>query len=580
MIKPSRLGHWPLVLVMVVCATGSAAWLWGCGQATDPTGDGRTENNDPGDPWFEEATQRFVLTFTHDAGPVGSYFMPQAIGSGAALFDFNNDGLLDIYLLQNGGPNGAKNRLFQQMPDHTFKDVSEDSGLDIAGYNMGVAVGDINNDGLPDVVVTQYGGVRLFLNLGGGKFRDVTEEAGLKNPAWGVSAAFFDFNRDGWLDLVVVNYVDYDPTWPCPGPDGKPEYCAPATFPGRVTRLFRNLGRQGDKKVRFEDVTERSGLGRLAGPGLGVVCADFNGDGWPDILVANDGKPNYLWINQHDGTFKEEAVTRNLAFNVMGHAQGNMGIAVGDVNGDGMFDVLITHLTEETHTLWLQGPRGFFQDRTAASRLAHPRWHATGFGTVLGDFNQDGGLDLAVVNGRVSKAKKMVSEPLGPHWGLYAERNQLFANDGKGEFKDISHHNPAFCGTYNVARGLACGDIDGDGALDLLVTTIAGPARIYRNIAPNRGNWLMVRAIDPALQRDAYGAEIRVKAGGRTQLRWINPGSSYLCSNDVRAHFGLGNIDRFESIEVLWPDGASEIFPGDAANQKVILEKRKGTPKK
>lgn len=559
--------------------------MWGCGQPSVSTGDAHIENTEPDDPWFEDVTDKLGLKFLHDAGPVSSYFMPQAIGSGAALFDFNNNGRLDILLLQNGGPQGAKNQLFEQQKDGTFKDVSEGSGLDFAGYNMGVAIGDINNDGLPDVLITQFGGVRLFLNLGGGKFRDVTEEAGLKNPAWGVSAAFLDYDRDGWLDLVVVNYVDYDPTWPCKGADGKPEYCAPATFPGRVTRLLRNLGASAGKdgKVRFEDATERSGLGQLAGPGLGVVCADFDGDGWPDILIANDGKPNHLWINQKNGTFKEDAVRRNLAFNVVGQAMGNMGIAIGDIDGDGLFDVLITHLTEETHTLWKQGPRrGLFEDQTAACGLARTRWRGTGFGTVLADFNQDGSLDLAVANGRVAKAKEIVkgAESLGPHWGLYGERNQLFSNNGKGVFADISGRNAAFCGVYNVARGLACGDIDNDGSLDLLLTNVAGPARIYRNIARDRGHWLMVRAIDPALHRDAYGAELRLRCGGKTQLRWINPGSSFLCSNDVRAHFGLGSAEQYDGIEVRWPDGTAETYSGSKADRIIILKKGEGTPSK
>jgi hypothetical protein len=321
----------------------------------------------------------------------------------------------------------------------------------------------------------------------------------------------------------------------------------------------------------------------LAGPGLGVVCADFDGDGWPDILVANDGKPNYLWINQHDGNkhtgFKEEAVRRNIAFNVVGQAMGNMGIAVGDVDGDGLFDVLITHLTEETHTLWKQGPRrGLFEDQSVASGLARTRWRGTGFGTVLADFNQDGALDLAVANGRVAKAKEIVkgAEPLGSYWGLYGERNQLFSNNGKGVFSDISARNSAFCGAYNVARGLACGDIDNDGSLDLLVTTVAGPARVLRNVARDRGHWLMVRAVDPALHRDAYGAEVRLRAGGKTQLRWINPGSSYLCSNDVRAHFGLGTFEQFDRIEVLWPDGTTETFTGGKVDRLIILKKGEG----
>jgi hypothetical protein len=569
MIARLRLGCVPAVFLCL---------LAGCPQPTATIAPQPEVSEPPGDPWFEDATEKLGLRFIHDAGPTGTHFMPQAIGSGAAIFDMNNDGGMAIYLLQNGGPKGAKNVLLLRQADGTLKDISAGSGLDIAGYNMGVAIGDINNDGLPDVLVTQYSGVRLFLNNGNGRFTDITEKAGLKNPAWGTSAAFFDFDRDGWLDLLIVNYVDYDPTWPCPGPDGKPEYCAPATFPGRVARLFHNCGvKDGDPKlVRFEDVTEKSGLSRLPGPGLGVICADFDGDGWPDIFVANDGKPNHLWINQKNGTFKEDAVRRNVAYNAMGQSEGNMGIALGDVNGDGMFDLLVSHLTEETHTLWLQGPRGLFRDQTAAASLARPNYRGTGFGITLADFNHDGVLDLAVVNGRVARAKQMHNESLGPYWGYYAERNQLFANDGKGVFRDISADNNAFCGTANVARGLAVADITGDGALDLLVTTVAGPARIYRNTAPNRGHWLLVRAVDPALKRDMIGAEIRVRAGGREQIRWINPGGSFLCSSDMRAHFGLGAAESVESIQVLWPDGVQEEFAGGAADRQIVLKKGEG----
>jgi hypothetical protein len=310
------------------------------------------------------------------------------------------------------------------------------------------------------------------------------------------------------------------------------------------------------------------------------VSADFDGDGWPDILVANDGKANHLWINRHDGTFSEEAASRGLGVNRMGTAEANMGIALGDVAGADRFDVFIPHLTSETHTLWMQGPRGRFQDKTPLAGLTRTRWRGTGFGTVLADFDQDGALDLAIVNGRVSKAENPETEALGPHWSLYAERNQLFTGDGEGRFRDISPQNSDLCGVPNVARGLAYGDVTGNGALDLLVTTVANKARLYRNVAPNRGHWLLVRAVDPKLGgRDAYGAEVRVFADSRRWLRLINPASSFLCSNDVRAHFGLGPAEHVDRIEVRWPDGTAEDFPGCDADKRIVLSKGAGRPR-
>jgi hypothetical protein len=511
----------------------------------------------------------------HDAGPIGNYFMPQIMGSGAALFDFNNDGRLDIYLLQNGGPTGAKNCLFQQLPGGTFKDVTAGSGLDVAGHFMGVAIGDVNNDGHPDVLLTEYRGIRLFLNNGDGTFTNITADSGLDNPLWAMSASFVDFDRDGCLDVVVANYVDYHPNHACEGNSEGRDYCGPNVFKGTVTKLFRNRG--AGHPVRFQDVTASSGLGGKPGPGLGVVCADFNGDGWPDIFVASDGQPNHLWINRRDGTFREEAVTRGLAYNGFGMPQGSMGIALGDIDGDGLFDVFVTHLTDETNTLWRQGPRGLFQDETAASDVAAAGWRGTGFGTVLADFNHDGALDLALVNGRVLRGPRQGGDLLGPFWSRYAERNQLFVNNGDGRFRDLSLTDP-FGQLPGVSRGLACGDIDGDGALDLLVTTVGGPARLYRNVAPREGHWLSVRAFDPAKKREALGAIVTLHAGGRRQVGTVISGSSYLCSNPPCVHFGLGSAERVDAIHIRWPDGdgAEEVFTGRDADRALLLRRGEG----
>jgi hypothetical protein len=524
-------------------------------------------------PWFREITAESGVDFVHDAGPTGTFFLPQIVGSGAAVLDFDGDGLLDLYFLTNGGPQSrSTNRLFRQLPSGCFQDVSNGSGLDIPGHNMGVAIGDVDNDGWPDVLVTQYHGLHLFHNDGDGRFTDITEQAGLHNPLWGTSASFCDFDRDGWLDLVVVNYVDYDPSRPCSNGRGQRDYCGPAVFDGSVTKLFHNRGVEAGH-VHFEDITAASGLTQKPGPGLGVVCADFDGDGRPDIFVANDGKPNHLWINQKNGTFTEEAVLRGIAYNNMAQAQAGMGVTLGDVDGDGLFDVFVTHLTDETNTLWRQGPRGIFRDGTRAAGLIQPAARGTGFGTFLGDFDCDGLLDLAVVNGRVYLGEPRNESVLGPFWSRFAELNCLWTGQSGGCFRNRSAADVAFVGDGAVSRGLICADLDNDGGLDLVVTTVAGPARLYRNVIPRRGHWLSVRAWEPQLHRDAYGAVITVRASGKKWVRWLNPGQSYLCSNDPRAHFGLGAVEHIDAIEIVWPDGSHEAFCKLTSGQPIPVDK-------
>ncbi|HEY1188013.1 MAG TPA: VCBS repeat-containing protein, partial [Gemmata sp.] len=380
--------------IYALAALGAAALAFSVASCSAPSPPTPAEAPPAPEGWFRDVTAESGLAFVHDAGATGTFFMPQSMGSGAAVFDLDGDGLLDIYLLNFGGPDSASvNRLFQQIEPGKFRDVTDGSGAGLPGWNHGVAAGDVNNDGRPDLIITQFGGIKLLINLGGGKFRDATAEAGLSNPAWGMSAALLDFDRDGWLDLVVINYLDYDRKVECLTPLGARDFCGPASFQGVGSKVYRNTR---DPAGRFEDVSSGSGIGAVRGPGLGVSAADFDGDGWPDIFVANDGQPNRLWINQKNGTFADQAVSRGIAFTAAGKAFAGMGVAVGDVNNDGLLDVFVTHLGTEMNNLWRQEPRGQFSDRTAESGLSVPRWRATGFGALMADFNHDGGLDIAV----------------------------------------------------------------------------------------------------------------------------------------------------------------------------------------
>ena len=547
----------------------------GCG----PSGTSQNAKSEfPSGPFFTEITDQSQLHFVHNPVVDSSYYMPESIGSGGAFLDFDNDGDLDIYLVNTAwrGEPGLidrpwTNRLFRQDSEMTFVDVTESSGLGDAGYGMGVAVGDIDNDGHVDVYVTNYGPDALYRNKGDGTFTNITQSAGIDNPVWGASATMLDYNLDGFLDIYVANYVLYDTTVTCGYRDERPDYCDPSVFPGIPDKLLRN-----DGDGTFTDVSQSAGIAKGAGNGLGVVSADFNGDHYPDIYVTNDMEANELWINQRDGTFRDEALMRGVALNGMGQVEASMGIAAGDIDGNETLDMFLTHIEYETNTLYRSNEAASFQDRTIGSGLANISLGYTGFGVGFFDYDHDGDLDLALANGRIIRGGVLGGDGSTNYWDEYAEPNLLFENVGNGRFRDASDRGGLFTSRIETSRGLAFGDVDNDGDIDLLVMNEGGRARLYRNEVPGKGHWLMLRAVDPALRRDAIGAVVTVTMDGRRSPRQVTAGYGFLSGHDMRVHFGLGSAVAVDKIEVLWPGGVRELFSVDSVDQFITLEKGQG----
>ncbi len=544
--------------------------LFFCGCSNDT---GQKSNS-----FLTEITDQVNLDFVHDPAIDGKYYMPESIGSGAAFFDYDNDDDLDIYLLNgaihektqtNNEP--IRNRLYRQEDNGTFTDVTSISGLGDQGYGMGVAIGDIDNDGDLDVYISNDGPDALYLNNGNGTFSDITQASGIHNPDWGISVTFVDYNLDSFLDICVANYVDYDTAVVCVDRLGAPDYCGPQGFPGYADRLFKNNG-----DGTFKDVSVESGIAAKPSAGLGIISADFNDDFYPDIYISNDRKYNHLWINQKDGTFRDDALMQGMAINGMGMAEASMGVTLGDVDNDLDLDLFMTHFQGETNTFLRNAGDIGFQDETNPVALSAVSLPFTGFGTGFFDYDLDGDLDLAIVNGRVIRGKIYTDRDPLQYWDHYAEPNLIFNNDGNDRFTDVSDQALPFTSRVENSRALVFGDIDNDGDVDLLVSNEGGRARLYRNDHEKNGNWLIVRAIDPNLKRDMYGAKVIVHSGEKSFLRLVNPGYSFCASNDPRAHFGLGNIDSIDEVRVIWPGGDTEIFKNISPNQIITLKKGQG----
>jgi hypothetical protein len=506
---------------------------------------------------FTDVTTKAGIHFQHNSGAFGGKFLPETLGSGCAFLDYDRDGWQDILLINGADWPGHKKtrstlRLYHNNGDGTFTDVTSRAGLDIELYGMGVAVGDYNNDGFPDIFITCVGQNRLFRNTGKGTFVDVTNASGLgKRDGFSTSALWFDYDRDGLLDLFVCNYVKWSPEHDvfC-SLDGKHKsYCTPEAYRGATCWLFHNRG-----DGTFEDVTAQSGIFDSSSKSLGVALIDDNRDGWLDLLVANDTQPNKLYRNQRDGKFKDVAVEAGLAFSSEGKARAGMGVDVGDFDNSGAAGVAITNFDNEMIGLYRANSKGF-EDIAPQSGVGMASRNSLGFGCAFLDINLDGWLDFAVANGHIDETVRNIRGNVG-----YAQPPQLFLNSGKESFRDIAAEVGGGFEQAKVGRGLAYGDFDRDGDLDLLITTNNGPAYLYRNDQSAGNRSIRFRLVGTKSIRDAIGAVVRVSAGGITQSRMVKGGSSYLSQSELPVTFGLEKRDRIDRLVIDWPSGRTEEF--------------------
>ena len=536
------------------------------------------------------------IDFFHFNGMSGEIYFPEIVGTGSALFDYDRDGDLDIYIVQGimlGPGKQVNDALFP--PRHPlplsdrlyrndtrtgddgktlirFTDVTEESGELGTGYGMGVATGDINNDGFTDLYVMNLDNNQLLLNNGDGSFSDITASAGVDDPRWSTSAVFLDYDKDGWQDLYVATYVAFD--WenriPCFSLTATREYCGPKTYAGTADKLFRNLG-----DGRFEDVTRKAGIGGIVGGGLGVVATDFNGDQWLDIYVANDGAANFLWINQQDGSFVDDALMAGAALNMDGAPEASMGVDAADFDDDGDDDLFMTHLARETNTLYINDGTGWFEDQTVSMGLAKDSFPYTGFGVAWFDYDNDGWLDLLMVNGAVTHIEELVAakDPYPHH-----QPNQLYLNLGNGHYQEVSAESGKVFELSEVSRGAAFGDIDNDGDIDVLITNNNGPARLLINQVGTRNHWLGLELVSTR-GHPIIGARVAlVNDGKKRKWRRTRRDGSYASANDPRLIIGLGGDAGDQHLFVLWPDGRRESFTGLAADRYHRIEHGKGRP--
>jgi hypothetical protein len=523
-------------------------------------------------PQFSDQTEAAGIAYRNVFGGMEKRYILESHGSGAAFFDCDSDGDLDLYITRGStfatyrDRSGPGNALYENLGDGTFGDISEKAGVGDAGWGGGVAVGDIDNDGHRDLYATNYGANALYHNAGDGTFRDITASAGIGGDQYSASAAFFDYDRDGDLDLYVANYVVFDaehrPENPvlCPFLGGIRVYCGPKGLRGAPDALYRN---EGDGV--FTDVTQASGVGAANRYyGLGVVPADYDGDGDLDLFVANDETPNVLFRNEGDGTFNDVALIAGVAYNGDGDTEAGMGVDFGDYDNDGDYDLYVTHFFAETNTLYRNEGGARFADVTTTAGLAAPTVDLLGWGTRFFDYDNDGLLDLFVANGHVYPQVDQVETG-----AAYRQPNQLFRNLGAGRFAPVAA-GPGLA-IAKVSRGASFGDYDDDGDIDVFVVNLNDAPNLLRNDGGNAGNWLVVQVFGQEDNRDGVGTRIRLRAAGESQWRTVNGSSSFLSHNDLRAHFGLGEAPRVDQVAITWPNGRTYAVSDLPVNKLLVV---------
>jgi hypothetical protein len=524
---------------------------------------------------FVDVSKESGIIFQHTNGASPDKHLVETMGSGAVFFYFDNDGWIDVLLVDGGSladaavAERARHRLYRNRGNGTFEDVTARSGIAHRGYGMGACAGDYDNDGWVDLYITNFGQPTLYHNRGDGTFADVTRTAGVGSPLWSTGCTFADVDRDGFLDLFVTNYVDAkaDHSPFCGDAARKTRfYCHPLNFDPLPNILYRNDGHGG-----FVDVSREFGIAQYRGNGLGVVAADYDADGWPDVFVANDSVPNFLFHNMGGKRFEEVALRSGVAVATDGKARAGMGVDAGDYDEDGRLDFVVTNLDFETDSLFRGLGNGLFSYASVESGIGFATLPFVGFGVAFLDYDNDSHLDIAIANGHI-----MDNAPLFRSGATYAQRKLLFHNQGGRRFTEVGlSSGPGFALT-KVSRGLASGDIDNDGDLDLLVTNNGQTADLLRNDGGNRQNALLVRTIGVKSNRDGVGARLRLTAGGRTQVREVKAGSSYLSQNDPRIHFGLGAATRVDRLEVRWPSGRTDTLQDVPANQIISIREGDG----